>query len=310
MIGVGRRGCTALLPVAVRDLAGRDFLERDRQVVLRRRVDHRRRELLEGPLAQIVVVRVDLPCALGGDDHARIRGVDMLKQAVYAGRNHTLSLAVVLALALGPPAHAADVLRVPLGASIDELVAGPDGGAWVGVNPEIVDRPPVVTRVGPDGSQKTVTAGRYRVFSGTLGADGNAWFNTGNEVLRVDAAGGASTVPADLITEQLAAGPDGTLWAVDDDELIRFPPAGAPTRTPLRVPGCAQLHTGALTRAPDGAMWFMDVLCGLIRLAPDGRTTVVKLQDRATDLAADAAGGVWFASDFDWRAGHVDVNGK
>jgi streptogramin lyase len=199
---------------------------------------------------------------------------------------------------------------VPLGASIDELVAGGDGGAWVGINPELVDQPPVVTRVGPDGSQKTVTAGRYRVFSGTLGADGNAWFNTGNEVLRVDAAGGTSTVAADLITEQLAAGPDGTLWAVDDDELIRFPPVGAPTRTPLRVPGCTQLHTSALTRASDGAMWFMDVLCGLVRLAPDGRTTVVKLGDRATDLAADAAGGVWFASDFDWRAGHVDVNGK
>src|SRR3954447_16233190 len=84
----GAQGLHAL-PVAVRDLAGRDFLERDRQVVLRGGVDHRRRELLEGALTQIVVVRVDLPGTLGGHDHARIRGVDMLEQAVYAGRNHT-----------------------------------------------------------------------------------------------------------------------------------------------------------------------------------------------------------------------------
>src|SRR6478736_4397264 len=127
------RGKAGRLPVAVRDLAGRDFLERDRQVVLRSRVDHRRRELLERALAQIVVVRVDLPRALGGDDHARIGGVDVLKQAVYAGRNHTFSLAVALALVLSTPAHAADVVRVDLGESIDELVAGPDGGAWVGI---------------------------------------------------------------------------------------------------------------------------------------------------------------------------------
>src|SRR3954469_16981287 len=95
------RGMPLRLAVAVRDLAGRDFLERDRQVVLGRRVDHRRRELLEGALPEIVVVRVDLARALGGDDHTRVRGVDMLEQAVYAGRNHTVSLAVALAALLG-----------------------------------------------------------------------------------------------------------------------------------------------------------------------------------------------------------------
>src|SRR3954464_7429703 len=74
--------------VAVGHLAGRDFLERDRQVVLGGGVDHRRRELLEGALAEVVVVAVDLTRALGGDDHAGIRRVDVLQQAVYAGRNH------------------------------------------------------------------------------------------------------------------------------------------------------------------------------------------------------------------------------
>ena len=44
-----RVGGECTLAISVRDLAARDFLERDRQVVLGRGVDHRRRELLEGP---------------------------------------------------------------------------------------------------------------------------------------------------------------------------------------------------------------------------------------------------------------------
>src|SRR5919108_2704377 len=71
--------------VAVLDLAARDLLEGDRQVVLGARVHHRRRELLERALAEVVVVRVDLAGALGGHDHARIRRIDILEQAIDAG---------------------------------------------------------------------------------------------------------------------------------------------------------------------------------------------------------------------------------
>src|SRR4051812_49064790 len=74
-----------LAAVAVVDLALRDLLEGDREVVLRRRLDHRRRELLERALAQVVGVGVDLPRPLGGDDDARVRRVDVLEQAIDAG---------------------------------------------------------------------------------------------------------------------------------------------------------------------------------------------------------------------------------
>jgi hypothetical protein len=82
MAAAGRLGPVAA--VAVLDLAARDLLEGDGQVVLGAGVDHRRGELLEGPLAQVVVVRVDLPRALGGDDHAGVGGVDVLEQSVDA----------------------------------------------------------------------------------------------------------------------------------------------------------------------------------------------------------------------------------
>src|SRR6478672_9691749 len=76
------------LAVVVLDLARRDFLEGDRQVVLRAGLDHRGRELVERPLAEVVVVAVDLAGALGGDDHGRVVRVDVLEQLVDARGDH------------------------------------------------------------------------------------------------------------------------------------------------------------------------------------------------------------------------------
>src|SRR3954469_17192453 len=76
------------LPVAVLDLAAGDFLERDLEVVLGAGLDHRRRVLVESALAEVVVVGVDLPGALGGDQHARVVRVDLLEQLVQAGLDH------------------------------------------------------------------------------------------------------------------------------------------------------------------------------------------------------------------------------
>ena len=84
----------------------------------------------------------------------------------------------------------------------------------------------MVTRIARDGSLTTVAAGAYRVAGGILGPDGNAWFSTGIGLLRVDAAGAASTVAADQVGDAIATGPDGTVWALAKDEIVRFPPSG------------------------------------------------------------------------------------
>ena len=75
-----------LLPVVVRDLARGDFLEGERQRVLAGGVDHRRRELVEGALTEVVVVRVDLAGALGGHQHGGVVGIDVLKERVDRSR--------------------------------------------------------------------------------------------------------------------------------------------------------------------------------------------------------------------------------
>src|SRR3954453_4000012 len=87
-----RRAISSDLPVLVLDLARGDFLERDREVVLADGLDHRRRELVEGPLTQVVVGRVDLTRALGGDEDRRVVGVDVVEQLVDAGTDHALSV--------------------------------------------------------------------------------------------------------------------------------------------------------------------------------------------------------------------------
>src|SRR5215218_10207090 len=74
--------------VAVLDLPLGDLLERHRQVVLGARLDERRRVLVEGALAQLVVVVVDLPSALSSDDDERVALPDVLEQRVDAGMDH------------------------------------------------------------------------------------------------------------------------------------------------------------------------------------------------------------------------------
>src|SRR3954470_24466843 len=82
-------GPTISPAVAVLDLAGGDLLEGGLEGVLRLGVHHRGRILVEGPLTEVVVVRVDLTRALGSDDHARVVRVDAVQQLVQAGLDHS-----------------------------------------------------------------------------------------------------------------------------------------------------------------------------------------------------------------------------
>src|SRR5262249_32146838 len=80
--------CPWLPAVVVADLGLGDFLEGKRQVVLRPRLDQRRRELVERALAELVVVVVDLARALGGDDHEGVARVDLVEELIDAWMDH------------------------------------------------------------------------------------------------------------------------------------------------------------------------------------------------------------------------------
>src|SRR3954451_23123214 len=79
-----------LRPVVVAELVFGDFLERNLQVVLRTRLDHRRGVFVERPLAEVVVVRVDLAGALGGHEDDCVVRVDPLEKCVQSWLDHGL----------------------------------------------------------------------------------------------------------------------------------------------------------------------------------------------------------------------------
>src|SRR6476620_1855035 len=85
------------LGVLVDDLAFGGLLEGHRQVVLRARLDPGRRELVERALPELVVVVVDLPRALGGDDDQRVARVDLVQQLIDAWVDHCRAMVAALA---------------------------------------------------------------------------------------------------------------------------------------------------------------------------------------------------------------------
>src|SRR4051794_11936957 len=83
-----RRPRAGLGAVVVVDLPAGQLLERDRQVVARRRVDHRRREFLVAALAKGAVIAVQLPGALRGHHHGGVVRIGPLQELVYAWLDH------------------------------------------------------------------------------------------------------------------------------------------------------------------------------------------------------------------------------
>src|SRR4051794_8253927 len=139
--------------------------------------------------------------------------------------------ALVAFVLLSAPARADNAVRVGLPGSIESLVAGPDGGGWIGI-----DRPRggAVGHASADGRFRS-TALQNVIGEGTLGPDGAAYFGYGGKKLaRVDSAGavtfsGALTRRADdLLGFSLATGPDGRLWTTTlfDGRLARITPGG------------------------------------------------------------------------------------
>src|SRR6478672_378248 len=81
-----------LLGTLVVDLALGDLLEGDRERLVAEPGLNERRHELASPLAELVVVRVDLTCALRRQDHQRVLGVDGREQVVDLGFDHRVAL--------------------------------------------------------------------------------------------------------------------------------------------------------------------------------------------------------------------------
>ena len=194
-------------------------------------------------------------------------------------------IAAVALLVAAPTAHAQDAARLPLGSTMRELVAAPDGGAWITYAPASGrDR---IGRLSPDGRLRTVAGGT--LLGGTLGLDGHAWFRTARARAR---ARGRRPAPH---ARDVPAPPDRPVRDRDGRDVV-----GAVVRRPdgaHRARGVRLLHAGAaaggvhapgteqselheMVRASDGAMWITDFGCDrLLRVTPEATTAIADARD-------------------------------
>jgi hypothetical protein len=134
-------------------------------------------------------------------------------------------------------------------------------------------------------------------------------------VERSDAAGNVTRSElAEPLGDVTAGGPDGTLWSFGDGTLQRVTPQNVLTSAPLALPACReQSQPRDMQRSSDGAVWVADSGCSrLLRITPDGmaRTIALRRDEAPFTLAADNAGGMWFAQvGVPVRIGHVDAGG-
>ena len=212
--------------------------------------------------------------------------------------------ALVLALALAPPAHAGEVGRIPLDRIMYDLVADPAGGAWA-LHTKDFQRTEV-TRLDAGRPTRLSTAVRGLPGGAAVGPDGNLWFDVRERVHRVDREARRSVVTrflgAESIEPALAAGPDGTMWAATNvnRRIARITTAGVVSGSPFPAPPCDEgTEVTDIARAADGAMWIADADCRrLVRVSVEGAASVVPLGElEPAQLEPDPAGGVWFLAD-------------
>jgi virginiamycin B lyase len=227
------------------------------------------------------------------------------------------AVAAALLLAVVPNAGAAEVGRLGFGAQITGLVAGADG-AWIAA--ERSDGVPLIGRATIAGM--SVTRAGATPEAGTLGPDGQAWFVSGDRLLRTGAGAlsPVASLPAlEFSTYAVATGPDAAVWAMplQADRLVRVTAAGVVSSSPSGLPDCRPNRphddtpiVDALVRAADGVIWVVDSGCGrLIRLAPGG-PRVVRIDGLDSRVvAADVSGGLWFGALGPEYIGHVDAAG-
>ena len=135
------------------------------------------------------------------------------------------------------------------------ITAGPGGDLWF--------TEPDASRIG-----RITVAGEISEFplpestgrpdSIALGADGNLWFGDGSQprVGRMTPTGDVTFFPVPTIedTDQVVAGPGGSIWFTAGNEIGKISTAGKVSWPTCFSPGC-QYPPVAMTTGPDGRLW-------------------------------------------------------
>jgi virginiamycin B lyase len=146
----------------------------------------------------------------------------------------------------------------------------------------------------------------------TEGADGNLWFNSAQQVGRLEPSGAVKMFPVasgNSLLGPMASGPDGNLWFTDQANLIwRMDLSGNAMSFPLRDAS----WPFSITVGPDGHLWFTQLLGNRIgRLSTTGMLTEFELphsQSVPDQIVAGPDGNLWFTEHRD-RIGRITTKG-
>lgn len=189
------------------------------------------------------------------------------------------------------------------------------GNAWVGARGEGTGLGSVgsaVLKVAPDGTLLKSIPMAGAVYTLAVDSQGNAWAfsdetpsDGSNPTSRITKFAPDGTQLASLTHAgsacRLAVAPDGTVYGFTLDKMLKVSPDGA-LQGEYAIPfstAPAAVHGAAV--APDGNVWFTDLLSGEVyKVSPSG-TKLAEIQmpsastypSAATRLAIDAAGQVW-----------------
>ncbi len=233
--------------------------------------------------------------ALGGRVHSRRGLIGYAAVLIVA-----LGLAVTLPLVLttgsvrsgGVPAN---------GVASTERVATTVPPTAEATAPSTTTEPPASTTTTVPAGPLTVTASLLTAPGGfgiTSGPDGNVWYMSGNNVVRVTPGGQVTVFPyadsldpgVQVIPTAITTGPDGNLWFTmgNGAGVGRITPSGQVTEFP--APAKGMIVTGS-----DGALWFgSSVGKAVSRMTLGGTITSYPTTGIPQELAEGPDGAIWF----------------
>lgn len=139
------------------------------------------------------------------------------------------------------------------------ITAGPDGNIWFTTAPPLAPDESKICSITPDGVIHQY--GDYGAFASprniVTGPDGNLWFTLDDaSVGRITTAGVYVIFPIDAPAAAITTLNDGNLWLAIDRTIVRLSTEGVVTGQ-FALPSNVGTLT-ALTRGPDGNLWFGD----------------------------------------------------
>jgi streptogramin lyase len=206
------------------------------------------------------------------------------------------------------------------------ITKGPDGALWFTMLNKNGSAPPVIGRIGLNGTISQFPAQTPNTFDIATGPDGALWFTGSDGIRRITTTGSVTFYPTGHPTHGIATGPDGALWFTEEighdlsPNIGRITTSGVITEYPLPNNGTTSTlqGDGFITAGLDGALWFTVGVpfgpiggSGLVgRITPTGSLTLYNTSTiDLRNITTGPDGALWFTEYTANKIGRISTAG-